>query len=197
MRSLLAPCLLCANLLLPASLLAQPLAEAPPAAPPTDRVRPRFGVAGNIAGGGLTRTNDPNLDGNVFSAGIGVTLDFGVQINDRLAVYGHGLLSTSLITNLAALSGVVEYSPTPEFSLGAGVGWMGLAVVNPLRHGGSEDPSWGGLSIPLIAAINLGGRQPSGRVAAFRLGVEGALGLSPGTDDVAFYTSLNIGYVSM
>ncbi|MEZ4409945.1 MAG: hypothetical protein R3A52_26235 [Polyangiales bacterium] len=198
MRSPLLARVLFACLLSPSALWAQSRVEPAPSTLVPREPPLRFGVAGTVSGGRFAHSSDPAPQGDVWVAGPGVAIDLGVQFNDRLAAYAHGLAASCVFLSAGALEAMVEYSPTPLYSVALGVGWTGFLNLPFDSDSSARAKGWSGLSIPMIVALNLGaGRQPSGRVAAFRLGGEAAVGISPGSGDSALRVSFNIGYVSM
>ncbi|MEZ4409894.1 MAG: hypothetical protein R3A52_25980 [Polyangiales bacterium] len=196
-ENLLALAAVCACLSMPSSLRAQQrFAEAPPTIAPTGP-RFRFGIGGTLAVGAASRHYNTDAQEDVSVVAPGLALDLGVQINDKLAVYGHSILASCFFFSIGAIEGVVEYTPTPLISLGTGVGWTGMAVVSFLPTTSTGSGSWEGVSIPLIAALNFGGRGPRGGFRAFRLGLETAFAFSPDGEGSGMRASLNLGYVSM
>lgn len=136
--------------------------------------------------------------------GVGLTLDLGVQFNRNLAFYARASGSTLIVLNQASLYGVIEYSPVEGVSLGTGLGWDGMAalfysdVEACWGSGRSVRNRWSALSIPAIVGFNFGHRDAmNGRLRAFRLGLEGAVGVEPASGAVGWHAALSLGYVSM
>jgi hypothetical protein len=136
--------------------------------------------------------------------GVGLTLDLGVQFNRNLAFYARASGSTLIVLNQASLYGVIEYSPVEGVSLGTGLGWDGMAalfysdVEACCGSGRSVRNRWSALSIPAIVGFNFGHRDAmNGRLRAFRLGLEGAVGVEPASGAVGWHAALSLGYVSM
>ena len=169
---------------------------------PKESPRFRFGIAPNLTVG-LVDAAEQGVSTGMF--GVGLTLDLGVQVSRNLAVYARGSASTLILLNQASLYGVVEYSPVDGISLGTGLGWDGMATLFVYSDveaccgsGRSVRSNWGALSIPAIVGFNFGQRDASnGRLRAFRLGLEGAVGVEPGSGAVGWHAALSLGYVSM
>lgn len=181
-------------------------AQTAPWAPPTSpsaamTSRFRFGVAGNFTLG-LADDHGHGVDTGVFAPGI--TLDLGVQINRSLAVYARASGATILLMSQASVYGVVEYSPADWISLGTGLGWDGM--VSNLGADSSccisSEPTYrkrfSAVSMPAIVGFNVGRRSAvSGALRAFRVGLEGALGIEPDSGAMGWHAALSFGYVSM
>lgn len=168
---------------------------------PRESSRFRFGLATNLTVG-LVDARAQGVSTGMF--GVGLTLDLGVQVSRRLAFYARASGSTLLVLNQASLYGVVEYSPVDNLSLGTGLGWDGMAAFFMsdaeacCGSGRSLRSNWSALSIPAIVGFNFGQRDASnGRLRAFRLGLEGAVGVEPGSGAVGWHAALSLGYVSM
>ncbi len=193
-----------------ASPWAQPPTWGAPAPPPPAAVAPvegprfRFGIAGNLTVG-LVDARAQHVSTGVFAPGL--TLDLGVQINRSLAVYARGSVATIFVLNQASLYGVVEYTYDDHFSFGTGIGWDGMSNLfsGDAVAVAPRDPSfvptrsrWSALSFPAIVGFNFGRRnEATGRLRAFRLGLEGALGVEPSSGAVGWHAALTVGYVSM
>ncbi|MFO0628129.1 MAG: hypothetical protein U0325_21315 [Polyangiales bacterium] len=170
------------------------------ASDPADASRLRFGIAGNLTVG-LANDHGHGVHTGVFAPGL--TLDLGVQMNRRVALFVRAAASSLIVMNHAAVLGVAEYSPAPWLSLGTGLGWTGIASafgnsVDACCGGISRRSDWGALAVPAVVGFNLGSRNPvSGRFQGMRVDLSGALGLEPGSGALGWYASLALGYVTM
>lgn len=187
----------------PLVLAAQPLAPqplAPPTAAPEEGSRVRFGVAANLTVG-LANDQGHGVNTGVFAPGL--TLDLGAQLRRGVAVYLRASAATLLVLNQASVYGVVEYSPTDALSLGTGIGWDGMASAFSGNDDGccrrvSSRNSWSAVSVPAIVGFNLGRRDATtGRLRGMRIGLEGAIGLEPGSGALGWHAALSFGYVTM
>jgi hypothetical protein len=168
---------------------------------PADASRLRFGIAGNLTVG-LANDHGHGVNTGVFAPGL--TLDLGVQMNRRVALFARASASSLLVMNHAAVFGVVEYSPLEWLSLGTGLGWSGISA----GFGNSAETccgdtaawrsSWGALAVPAVVGFNLGTRNPvNGRLQGMRVDLSGALGLEPGSGALGWHASVALGYVTM
>ncbi len=167
---------------------------------PADASRVRFGIAGNLTVG-LANDHGHGVNAGVFAPGL--TLDLGVQMNRRVALFVRASASSLLVMNHAAVFGVAEYSPVEWLSLGTGLGWTGISSA----FGQSAESccgavefrsSWGAIAVPAVVGFNLGGRNPlNGRMQGFRVDLTGALGLEPGSGALGWTASLALGYATM
>lgn len=166
-----------------------------------DEQRFPFGISGSFTVGGASDTRR-GVNALVFAPGL--TLDLGVQLTRSIAVFGRASGATLLVFNQGALYGIVEYSPVDWLSLGTGLGWMAIASpVTELSYptaGSSERLTrgdWGGIAAPLLVSFNIGHRNPmTGRLAAFRIGMEGTLGVEPSTGILGWSSALTLGYAA-
>jgi hypothetical protein len=140
-------------------------------------------------------------------AGPGLTVDVGVQLGDRVAVYvraqatGFGSPGSPFVSQ-AAWYAVAEWTPHRWLSLGTGVGYEMLAP--PAQNNGpgpvrDDGPHWSGLSVPLIVGFNLFESGDPNRVrrTALRVGLEGAGGVDPSTDAFGWHVALGLGIAWM
>lgn len=159
----------------------------------------RFGVA---AGASLLRAHTATLE---FS--FDATLDLGVQLNDRIALFAHGSVGAGSLSNRASTYAVIELTPVDLVSIGTGLGWDHYVfdhegrcfaeAIDPVTLSCSHHV-WNGMSVPLIVSLNLGGRgNEHARRHGLRLSVEGAFGVNPSTGDDAWRASVALGYVAM
>ncbi|MEZ4394767.1 MAG: hypothetical protein R3A48_27140 [Polyangiales bacterium] len=191
------PLVLAPQPIAPQALTPQP---APAPAPAAEGVRVRFGVASNLTVG-LANDRGHGVNTGVFAPGL--TLDLGAQLRRGVAVYLRASVATLLVLNQASLYGVIEYSPTDVLSLGTGVGWDGMGSVftgNDVAccAGPIARNTWSAVSVPAIVGFNLGRRDPStGRLRGMRIGLEGALGMEPGSGALGWHAALSFGYVTM
>lgn len=183
----------------PLVLAPQPIAPQQ-VTPPEEGARVRFGIAANLTVG-LANDQGHGVNTGVFAPGL--TLDLGAQLRRGVAVYLRASAATLLLLNQASVYGVVEYSPSDVLSLGTGIGWDGMASA----FSGNDDGCcgrvisrnrWSAVSVPAIVGFNLGRRDPTtGRLRGMRIGLEGALGMEPGSGALGWHAALSFGYVTM
>jgi hypothetical protein len=167
---------------------------------PADASRLRFGLAGNLTVG---LANDHGRGVNTGVLAPGLTLDLGVQMNRRVALFARASASSLIVTNHASVFGVVEYSPLEWLSLGTGLGWTGISSgfsqsVDSCCGAVASRRSWGAIAVPAVVGFNLGARNPlNGRMQGFRVDLSGALGLEPGSGALGWTASLALGYATM
>lgn len=166
---------------------------------PADASRLRFGIAGNLTVG-LSNDHGRGVNAGVFAPGL--TLDLGVQMNRRVAVFARASASSLIVMNHASVFGLVEYSPLDWLSLGTGVGWTGISsgFSNSASCCGGEAwrSSWGAIAMPAVVGFNLGSRNPfNGRMQGFRVDLSGALGIEPGSGALGWTASLALGYATL
>jgi hypothetical protein len=167
---------------------------------PADASRLRFGLAGNLTVG-LANDHGRGVNTGVFAPGL--TLDLGVQMNRRVALFARASASSLIVTNHASVFGVVEYSPLEWLSLGTGLGWTGISSgfsqsVDSCCGAVASRRSWGAIAVPAVVGFNLGARNPlNGRMQGFRVDLSGALGLEPGSGALGWTASLALGYATM
>lgn len=166
---------------------------------PADAARLRFGIAGNLTVG-LANDHGHGVNAGVFAPGL--TLDLGVQMNRRVALFARASASSLLVMNHASVFAVAEYSPLDWLSLGTGLGWTGIssAFGNDAVTccGPSWRSSWGAIAVPAVVGFNLGSRNPlNGRMQGFRVDLSGALGLEPGSGALGWTASLALGYATL
>ena len=167
---------------------------------PADASRLRFGLAGNLTVG-LANDHGRGVNTGVFAPGL--TLDLGVQMNRRVALFARASASSLIVTNHASVFGVVEYSPLEWLSLGTGLGWTGISSgfsqsVDSCCGAVASRRSWGAIAVPAVVGFNLGARNPlNGRMQGFRVDLSGALGLEPGSGALGWTASVALGYATM
>lgn len=167
---------------------------------PADASRVRFGIAGNLTVG-LANDRGHGVNAGVFAPGL--TLDLGVQMNRRVALFARASASSLIVMNHASVFALAEYSPLEWLSLGTGLGWTGMssAFGNDAATccgGLSFRSSWGAIAVPAVVGFNLGARNPlNGRMQGFRVDLSGALGLEPGSGALGWTASLALGYATM
>jgi hypothetical protein len=166
---------------------------------PADASRLRFGIAGNLTVG-LANDHGHGVNTGVFAPGL--TLDLGVQMNRRVALFVRASTSSLIVMNHASVFGIAEYSPVEWLSLGTGLGWTGISSGfgngDATCCGPSWRSSWGAIAMPAVVGFNLGSRNPlNGRMQGFRVDVMGALGLEPGSGALGWTASLALGYATL
>jgi hypothetical protein len=204
-------------LLLAALLLAEPSADQAPDAPTQLEAKvteagpeAQLGASALIArqranwrlrlgiGGGFAKWVATNPDHLNEGGGLGFGLDFGVQLNDRFALYARGAAETILFTS-SAYGAVVGEVGFDHLSIGTGVGWMGTQVAG-LFYGSGR--SAGYLAIPIVLGITPGAREGAAvRRTGFHIWVDAVLGVPlgatrPGDErGLGWYGSIKFGYV--
>jgi hypothetical protein len=139
--------------------------------------RVRFG----IAGGWLFGAGESSKSTRETSSNVGGVADIGVQFGDPYAAYVHGEVGPSLVH--AAAYAIGEWAPLQWLSLGTGIGvdWIKndqQYVVSPNSTVLVPAGTWTGVSIPIIAALNIGGRPAwLVRRSVFRIELEAATGI--------------------
>lgn len=167
---------------------------------PADASRLRFGIAGNLTVG-LSNDHGHGVNAGVFAPGL--TLDLGVQMNRRVALFARASASSLIVMNHASVFGIAEYSPLEWLSLGTGLGWTGISSgfsqsVDSCCGAVAFRSSWGAIAVPAVVGFNLGARNPlNGRMQGFRVDLSGALGLEPGSGALGWTASLALGYATM
>jgi hypothetical protein len=130
--------------------------------------RLRFGVAA-AAIGGFTYGQP--------TGGVGFSLDLGVMLIDRLAVFFHGELGTFFYNLIGSVGVAADYAITDRWSVGAGGAFTTWA---PLGNWGSE--RFIGLTFPLRVNFALQERAPD---ATRRFGLMLGWHLAPGFSLIA------------
>ena len=167
---------------------------------PADASRLRFGIAGNLTVG-LANDHGHGVNAGVFAPGL--TLDLGVQMNRRVALFARASASSLIVMNHASVFGIAEYSPLEWLSLGTGLGWTGISSgfsqsVDSCCGAVASRRSWGAIAVPAVVGFNLGARNPlNGRMQGFRVDLSGALGLEPGSGALGWTASVALGYATM
>ncbi len=145
--------------------------------------------------------------GSIDDFGIGVTglsLQLGVQLNDRYAVYALVQGSTLLaLDNMGNASLMVERQFLGRLSVATGVGVSGHATL-AVEGGPAENGA--ALDVPLRIALNLGAQQPErARQSRYYVAIDGGLGAVVSSEgrnvwlpgSVAGYAGVSFGYASM
>ncbi len=173
-------------------------AAEPPDAICVDRAAPRvrFDLAGTFTAG---EAQSSMVDS--FALGPGLAIDLGAQFGDHAAVYARAEVSTIFPFTLGAAGYVVaEWTPARRFSVGSGLGFdTMLRYCQGCRPPYDRNPSWTGVSFPLLLALNLGRMVSPTRATrrALRLGIEGAGGYEAATNTVGWHSTLSVGVAWM
>jgi hypothetical protein len=163
-----------------------------------DEPRLRLDIAGSAV---VSRTETEDADGG----GLGLVLDFGLQMNDWAALYVRGEAAAfpalpgpppgpdNNLGYAAASYVVAELTPQPWFSIGTG---YGVDAMHGLGGNG-----WHGASVPLVVGLNIGGESERTTRTKFRIGFERARGTGKASNGVTGvvggHTALTLGVAWM
>lgn len=160
--------------------------------------RLRYGLS---LGGTLSRS----LRSGEGTDTVDVSLDLGVQLNDRAAVFARGSAGWLFQSHRASATVMLEFTPIAQVSFAAGLGWdhfVDAAEANCARVDANAFTCghrvWNGASVPLTVNLNFLTRGDGvARRRGVRLTLEGALGVDPSTGEVAGHAGVSVGYVAM
>jgi hypothetical protein len=156
----------------------------------------RFGIGGTLTYGRVNSEN-PRVIAGAFSPGL--VVDMGVQLGDYTALYFHGKLNTLFTSSEDATYVIAEWTPVHWFSLGTGIG-VDHMVAPPICYPttGCIRSTWFGFSFPLTLGLNIGERPDFlARRGVFRIGLEGAAGIEPGTSVLGIHATTALSFTLM